>query len=162
MPSDTNVQARFYVGASTKYYRRLDGGCCRLLELLYNTLKQKVLEADYILADESPIKVLDSDKKGSTHQGYQWVYHNPINKLVLFNYRKGRGQHGSKELLAHYRGYLQCDGYVAYDKIGAVPKITLAGCLVHARRKFHDALDSDKIIISGIFYNILILSALIY
>ena len=103
------------------------------------------MEADYILADESPIKVLDSDKKGSTHQGYQWVYHNPINKLVLFNYRKGRGQHGPKELLAHYRGYLQCDGYVAYDKIGAVPKITLAGCLVHARRKFHDALDSDKI-----------------
>lgn len=120
-------------------------GCCKLLEPLYNTLKQKVLESDYIQADESPIKVLDSDKKGSTHQGYQWVYHNPISKLVLFNYRKGREQNGPKELLADYRGYLQCDGYVVYDKIGAVPEITLAGCLVHARRKFHDALDSDKL-----------------
>jgi len=119
-------------------------GCCGLLEPLYNTLKQKVLEADYIQADESPIKVLDSDKKGSTHQGYQWVYHDPIGKLVLFNYRKGRGQNGPKELLADYRGYLQCDGYVVYDKIGAVPEITFAGCLVHARRKFHDALDSDR------------------
>lgn len=118
--------------------------CCKLLEPLYNTLKQKILESDYIQADESPIKVLDSDKKGSTHQGYQWVYHDPIEKLVLFNYRKGRGQHGPKELLANYKGYLQCDGYTVYDKIGADPDITLAGCLVHARRKFHDALDSDK------------------
>jgi transposase len=118
--------------------------CCQLLEPLYNTLKQKILASDYIQADESPIKVLDSDKKGSTHQGYQWVYHDPVQKLVLFNYRKGRGQNGPKELLADYHGYLQCDGYTVYDKIGTDPKITLAGCLVHARRKFHDALDSDK------------------
>lgn len=119
-------------------------GCCKLLEPLYNTLKQKILESNYIQADESPIKVLDSDKKGSTHQGYQWVYHDPVQKLVLFNYRKGRGQHGPKELLAHYNGYLQCDGYTVYDKIGAGPNIVLAGCLVHARRKFYDALDSDR------------------
>lgn len=127
-------------------------GCCKLLEPLYNTLKQKILDSDYIQADESPIKVLDSDKtcaepsrsKGKSHQGYQWVYHDPVERLVLFNYRKGRGQNGPKELLAGYKGYLQCDGYSVYDKIGADPNITLAGCLVHARRKFHDALDSDK------------------
>lgn len=119
-------------------------GCCELLEPLYNTLKQKILASGYIQADESPIKVLDSDKKGSTHQGYQWVYHDPTGKLVLFDYRKGRGQHGPKELLQGYQGYLQCDGYTVYDKIGADPAITTAGCLVHARRKFNDALDNDK------------------
>ena len=118
--------------------------CCQLLEPLYNTLKQKILASHYIQADESPIKVLDSDKKGKAHQGYQWVYHDPVQKLVLFNYRKGRGQNGPKELLAGYSGYLQCDGYTVYDKIGTDPNITLAGCLVHARRKFHEALDSDK------------------
>lgn len=118
--------------------------CCQLLEPLYNTLKQKILASDYIQADESPIKVLDSDKKGKSHQGYQWVYHDPIQKLVLFNYRKGRGQNGPKELLADYTGYLQCDGYTVYDKIGADSNITLTGCLVHARRKFYEALDSDK------------------
>jgi transposase len=118
--------------------------CCQLLAPLYNTLKQKILDSDYIQADESPIKVLDSDKKGKSHQGYQWVYHDPVQKRVLFNYRKGRGQHGPKELLAGYHGYLQCDGYTVYDKIGTDPKIILAGCLAHARRKFHDALDSDK------------------
>lgn len=119
--------------------------CCMLLEPLYNTLKQKILHSDYIQVDETPIKVLDGDKKGTTHQGYQWVYHDPLTKLVLFNYRKGRGQHGPKELLAHYKGYLQCDGYSVYDKIGADPKITLVGCLAHVRRKFHDALNNDKI-----------------
>ncbi len=119
-------------------------GCCQLLEPLYNTLKQKILSSGYIQADESPIKVLDSDKKGSSHQGYQWVYHDPISKLVLFDYRKGRGQNGPKELLVGYSGYLQCDGYTVYDNISADPNITLAGCLVHARRKFHDAVKNDK------------------
>ncbi|RAV27395.1 IS66 family transposase [Sinomicrobium soli] len=119
-------------------------GCCQLLEPLYNTLKQKILASGYIQADETPIKVLDSDKPGSTHQGYQWVYHDPIHKHVLFNYRKGRGQQGPKELLMDYSGYVQCDGYSVYDKIGAKNGITLAGCLVHARRKFSDAMDSDK------------------
>lgn len=118
--------------------------CCQLLEPLYNSLKQKILASNYIQADESPIKVLDSDKKGKAHQGYQWVYHDPVQKLVLFNYRKGRGQNGPKELLEQYHGYLQCDGYSVYDKIGTNPNITLAGCLVHTRRKFHDALESDK------------------
>ena len=118
--------------------------CCVLLEPLYNTLKQKILDSDYIQADESPIKVLDGDKKGTTHQGYQWVYHDPLTRLVLFNYRKGRGQNGPKELLAGYKGYLQCDGYNVYDKIGADPGIVLVGCLAHARRKFHEALKNDK------------------
>lgn len=120
-------------------------GCCQLLEPLYNTLKQKILASGYIQADETPIKVLESDKPGSTHQGYQWVYHDPVHQQVLFNYRKGRGQQGPKELLMEYTGYVQCDGYNVYDKIGAKEDITLAGCLVHARRKFSDAVDSDKV-----------------
>ena len=39
------------------------GGTCALLEPLYDTLKKKVLSADYLQADETPIKVLDKDKK---------------------------------------------------------------------------------------------------
>ena len=117
--------------------------CCKLLEPLYNRLKQKVLASSYIQADESPIKVLDKDKKESTHQGYQWVYHDPLNKLILFHYRKGRGLRGPKEILSNYTGYLQCDGYKVYDKIGLKPGVTLVGCLVHARRKFHEAKDND-------------------
>ncbi len=119
---------------------------CTLLDPLYNKLKQKVLNAKYLQADESPIKVMDKDKIGKTHQGYQWVYHNPLEKLVLFDYRKGRGMHGPKELLADYKGILQCDGYSVYDKLARTSEMTLAGCLAHVRRKYVEAKDSDAIL----------------
>ena len=119
--------------------------CCTLLKPLYNKLKEKVLACDYIQADESPIKVQDKQKKDTTHRGYQWVYHAPEQGLVLFNYRKGRGQHGPKEMLRGYCGYVQCDGYNVYDKIARInPDIILVGCLAHTRRKFFEARDSDR------------------
>lgn len=43
-----------------------------------------------------------------------------------------------------YNGLLQCDGYGVYDKIGKKKAIQLAGCLVHLRRKYYEAKDSDK------------------
>jgi transposase len=117
--------------------------CCTLLKPLYQDMKKKILQSHYIQADESPIRVLDQDKPGTTHQGYQWVYHAPEEGIVVFHYRKGRGMHGPKELLMNYSGYLQCDGYKVYDKIGKRKEITLVGCLVHARRKFFEAKESD-------------------
>lgn len=120
-------------------------GVCVLLEPLYNLVKQKVIASGYVQVDESPIKVQDSDKRGATHRGYQWVYHSPEQKLVYFDYRKGRGENGPKEILAEYKGLLQCDGYSVYDKIGAKKGIKLAGCMVHLRRYFFNAKDSDKL-----------------
>ena len=118
--------------------------CCTLIEPLYEELKRQVLSSGYLQVDESPIKVLDSDKPGSTHQGYQWVYHSPERRLVLFDYRKGRGMHGPKEVLENYNGWLQCDGYGVYDKIATLEGIQIAGCLAHARRYYHEALSNDK------------------
>lgn len=110
--------------------------CTKLLEPLYRLMLQNLLESGYVQADESPIKVLDSEKKGDTHQGYMWVYHSPVNNIVVFNYRKGRGQHGPKEILKDYQGFLQVDGYTVYDKIAKLnPSIKLASCLAHVRRK---------------------------
>lgn len=125
--------------------------CCHLLDPLYNKLKEKVLENDYIQADESPIKVLENpenSKKATAKkimQGYQWVYHAPELGLVYINYRNGRGHHGPKEVLKDYTGYVQCDGYGVYDKIAKQEiGITLVGCMAHARRKFSEAKESDK------------------
>ena len=117
---------------------------CTLLKPLYAKLKQKILQSDYLQADESPIKVLDSDKKGKAHQGYQWLYHDPVEGLVLFDYRKGRGQSGPKEILSDWSGTLQTDGYAVYDKIVKKhPDITLIGCAAHARRYFFQAKDNN-------------------
>ena len=113
-----------------------------LLEPLYNKLKEKILGSGYVQADESPIKVLDTEKKKDTHQGYMWLYHSPEEKAVLFNYRKGRGQHGPKEFLNGYKGYVQVDGYKVYDAIERMySDIKLVGCLAHIRRKYFEAKD---------------------
>ncbi len=117
---------------------------CILLHPLFELLQRKILEGGYLQVDESPIKVLDQDHEKGIHQGYQWVYYNPERKLVFFNYRKGRGQHGPKEILAEYEGILQTDGWHVYDKFKNNPGITLVGCLAHARRYFDKALKTNK------------------
>ncbi len=119
-------------------------GGCDLLEPLYECLKKKILQGSYLMADETPISVLTEDKPGATHKGYHWVYYNPVERLVLFDYRKGRGREGPQELLKDYRGTLQTDGYTAYDSFEHKPGITLLACMAHARRKFDEALKNDK------------------
>lgn len=118
--------------------------CCTLLEPTYYQMIEQIKTSGYLQVDESPIKVLESQKDKKSHQGYQWVYYDPLSKIVVFQYRKGRGVQGPKELLSEFKGYLQCDGYKVYDKIGKRPEIKLVGCLAHARRYFHQALDNDK------------------
>lgn len=118
---------------------------CTLLEPLYDTLQRAVIDSDYLQVDESTIKVLDRTKKGKTHLGYQWVYRNPLNGLIFFEYRRGRGAAGVMERLANFTGYLQTDGYKAYQKfLRQHPKVTGVSCGSHIRRKFHDALDNNR------------------
>lgn len=120
-------------------------GTCALLDPLYEVLKEKVLSADYLQADETPIKVLDRDKKGSTHRGYHWVYHAPNEKMVLFDYREGRGREGPNEILKSFKGHLQTDGYAVYEDFDKRPGIILLNCMAHARRKFDEAKDNDLV-----------------
>lgn len=117
---------------------------CKLITPLFEALKAEVLKSNYLHADETPIKVLDKDKKDSTHRGYYWVYQNSINKIVFFDYREGRGREGPTEILQNFKGYLQTDGYVAYDVFDKKENITQIHCMAHARRMFNDALDNDQ------------------
>jgi transposase len=116
---------------------------CGLITPLFNALKAEVLQSSYLHADETPIKVIDKDKKGETHRGFYWVYQNSIDKIVFFDYQEGRGREGPMEILENFKGYLQTDGYVAYDIFNKRPGITLIHCMAHARRLFNEALDND-------------------
>lgn len=116
---------------------------CTLLEPLYEVHRKLVLSSNYLQADETPIKVLDKAKKGTTHKGYHWVYHAPQERLVLFDYREGRGREGPSECLKDFKGYLQTDGYSAYDDFDNRAGITQLHCMAHARRKFDEAKDND-------------------
>jgi transposase len=116
----------------------------KLLEYLYEELVRQVKSSSYLQADETPIKVLDKDKKGTTHRGYYWVYHDVGNGLVLYEYNESRGQIAPSKFLEDYNGYLQTDGYVVYEKMQN-GNITLAGCMAHARRYFYEAKENDKV-----------------
>ncbi len=118
---------------------------CKLITPLFDALKTEVLKSNYLHADETPIKVMDKDKQGSTHRGYYWVYQNSINKLVFFDYQEGRGREGPMEILQNFKGYLQTDGYVAYDIFDKKENITQIHCMAHARRMFNDALANDEV-----------------
>lgn len=118
------------------------------IEVLYDHLVKDTKSKGYLQADETPIRVLDRDKKGSTHPGYYWVYHNPIDQVVLFDYQPSRSSQGPSGILSDFKGYLQTDGYEVYRQIVKDPtrekEITQLGCWAHARRHFEHALGNDK------------------
>jgi|HubBroStandDraft_6_1064221.scaffolds.fasta_scaffold129941_3 transposase len=116
----------------------------RLLKVLYEAHRKKVLLSIYLMADETPIRVLESDNPGSTHKGYHWAYYDPVNKSVLFDYRPGRGKEGPRQILKNFKGHLQTDGYAVYEEYGHKQGITLMHCWAHTRRKFDQAEDSDR------------------
>ena len=119
-------------------------GTCNLLDPLYDTLKTEVQASPYLQADETPIPVLTKDKPGSTHKGYQWVYHSYPKKLVCFDYHKSRSREGPSAFLKDFSGTLQTDAYQAYDLFEDKENVELLACWAHARRYFEKALDSDK------------------
>lgn len=115
------------------------------LQALHARMRKEIMDADYLMADETTIRVMDGEKKGTTHQGYYWAYLNPKKRGALFIYEKGRGSKYVQEHLKAYRGFLQTDAYSAYDTlVKQNKKISLLGCWAHVRRKFMDALEVDK------------------
>ncbi|PUV25173.1 IS66 family transposase [Sphingobacterium athyrii] len=114
------------------------------LEPLYEQLVFDTKAQGYLQVDETPIKVLDSDKKGAAHQGYYWVYHAPLEGTVLFDYSPTRGGIAAVPMLGNFKGYLQTDGYTVYEKYGKKKEVTHLACWAHARREFEKSLDNDK------------------
>jgi hypothetical protein len=119
-------------------------GVARLLEPLYHQLHDQVMAGDYLQMDESPIGVQDSHKEKALHTGYQWVVHNPLRRLVLFKYARGRSGKTPEERLEGFGGTLQTDGYKVYQTLSEKQNFTLLGCMAHGRRYFEKALDNDK------------------
>ena len=112
-----------------------------MLQPVVGVMKQEILAAAYLQADETTVPVQMRDKRGADHQAYLWQYGKPGGETV-FDFRMGREREGPKEFLGTWSGVLQTDGYSAYDKIGG-PNLVHVGCWAHARRKFVDAVKVD-------------------
>jgi transposase len=119
----------------------LDGWVMRVGEMLIpvvEAMRQDLLGAEYLQADETTVPVQMHDRRGKNHEAYLWQYGKPGGETV-FDFCMGRGREGPKRFLGEWEGILQTDGYQAYEGIGG-PKMVHVGCWAHARRKFVDAV----------------------
>lgn len=116
---------------------------CGLLRPLYDELKRQVLQSDYIQVDETTVDVINKEKR-QTDKEYLWMARSVMEKLVFFHYDNGsRSQQTVKNLLEPFKGYLQSDGYNAYNVFEEKAGVCLVACLAHIRRHFETALDEN-------------------
>jgi transposase len=119
----------------------LDGWVMRVGELLQpvaGAMREELLRATYLQADETVVPVQMHDGRGADHPAYLWQYGRPGGETV-FDFQLGRGRDGPAKFLQDWNGILQTDGYQAYDQVGG-PGLIQVGCWAHARRKFVDAV----------------------
>jgi hypothetical protein len=115
-----------------------------LLLPIYQSLVDVILEAQRLLADETPVVVGKHTANGGKEygKGYFWPVMSECE--IAFFYSPGRAAKNLQDILKGYNGYVQCDGYRAYTKAAREnPELVLVGCWAHARRKFIDAEASD-------------------
>jgi hypothetical protein len=117
-----------------------------LLKPVYRAIREDLQRGNYLQADETPIRYLAPDMKGKSQQGYLWAYSRPKGD-VLFEWRLSRARAGPEEFLKYFKGWLQTDGYYAYESLAKERKgeLTLVACWAHVRRGFHEALAESKL-----------------
>ncbi|MCC7518020.1 MAG: IS66 family transposase [Verrucomicrobiae bacterium] len=110
---------------------------------IFRAMEQELFTGDYLQADETPIRFLDTKVLGKSLQGYMWTYGRPGGH-VIFEWKTGRGEKEASERLKKFKGWLQTDGYAVYECVArGRPGIRLLSCWAHARRKFYEAKEED-------------------
>ena len=109
---------------------------------LINLLREHQHSGSLIMADETRVQVLKEPGYSSTGYKYMWVTLGgpPKEQSVLFEYDPSRGKEIPLRLLDGFEnGFLQTDGYAAYNEVCIQNALIHLGCWDHARRKFKDA-----------------------
>jgi transposase len=111
------------------------------LSILYEAFWKAVLASRYLQVDETPVKVLQPEKKG-----YLWGYYAPLlgKGLIVFEMSLTRDGDIAIKRLSAFNGLLQTDGYSGYQALRNRNGIIGFGCVSHARRKFSDVLKITK------------------
>lgn len=114
------------------------------LAVLYDYLHKKLYDYHVIQADETPVLV-NHDGRSAGSKSYMWVYRSgqlyTDKQIVLYDYHKTRNSSHPREFLSNYSGICVTDGYQVYHTIEkGCEDLQIAGCWVHARRKFDEAL----------------------
>jgi len=121
------------------------GACGVQLQPLVDALRTVLLDCKVLHADETPVAML-APGKGKTHRAYVWTYgsseHDSL-KAVIYEFVESRSGSHARTFLDGWQGTLVCDDFSGYKALFA-QGVTEAGCLAHARRKFHELWVSHK------------------
>lgn len=122
--------------------------CIRLseeyLSVLYDYLHKEIYSYHVIQADETPVLVNRDGRKAGA-KSYMWVYRSghmyKDRQIVLYEYQLTRNASHPREFLKGYQGICVTDGYQVYHTLEKeLEELTIAGCWVHCRRRFDEAL----------------------
>jgi len=117
--------------------------CLPLMEVLESRLRSGPI----LQLDETTVQVMEEPGRENTSTSYMWVARGgePNATVILYHYAPSRGAEVAKEMLGSFQGYLQTDGYEAYDRVcQSAEKVVHVGCWAHVRRKFFDAHKGSK------------------
>ena len=115
-------------------------------EGLLELMRQNLIAGPYVQIDETGVQVLREPGRANTSRSYMWVYRGGDldRPTVIFEYSRTRSGEVPLEYLQGYQGYIQTDGYTAYDELGRQPGIVHLGCWAHGRRGFADLAKQTK------------------
>jgi len=112
---------------------------------LIDLLKLRLLENEYIQADETTLQVLKEANRKASQKSYIWLGVGMDKYPVVFmKYADNRSATVPIEIFTGFNGYLQTDGYRGYNEVVQQENMTHLGCWAHARRKFADIVKSSK------------------
>lgn len=115
-----------------------------LVRPIYKAMCKDVLASKAIRTDDTPVRVLEPGARRA-HLGRFWSYLGDAAHLaVVYQFTWTREQKWAKEFLGAYKGYLQADAYPGYDQLYLTGDIIEVACLAHIRRRFFEALETDK------------------
>ncbi|MFZ2147843.1 MAG: IS66 family transposase [Sedimentisphaerales bacterium] len=120
------------------------GKSADLLAPLVKRMHARILRSPKINTDDTPIPVKSKKRRGSTYNGYLWVYVDKDHNVV-FDFTPTRSREGPVKFLGKFSGYVQADAYSGYDEFFRKSDATEVGCHAHARRKFDYALETDPV-----------------
>jgi transposase len=120
------------------------GKSADLLAPLVKRMRARILQSPMINTDDTPIPIKSKKRRGSTYNGYLWVYIDKDHNVV-FDFTPTRSREGPLKFLGKFSGYVQADAYSGYDEFFRKSDATEVGCHSHARRKFDYALDTDPV-----------------
>ena len=119
---------------------RLGESCFGPLYDYLHTLLYPVIQAD-----ETPVLV-NKDGRPAGSKSWMWVYRSGClyqkEQVILYEYQKTRNASHPRKFLKDYNGICVTDGYQVYHTLEKEKEdLKIAGCWVHCRRKFEEALE---------------------